>query len=144
VRVYITQEQGGPAIPLGTGLSFRRLLLLTGLRWRYSNPPPHVKVKVTFRLKVSQCVGLGVEPPIGLMARYLLSFDSYGRVFVGREDEPVFCICCWLLSVHSFSGPSPLGIRTIFYCLRFETFLFFASYHSQGHGGGIRPRLRTD
>jgi hypothetical protein len=34
-----------------------------------------------------------------------------------------------------------LGLVTIFYCLRFETFLFIASYDSQGHGGGIRPRL---
>jgi hypothetical protein len=32
---------------------------------------------------------------------------------------------------------------TIFYCLRFETSLFVASYDSQGHGGGIRPRLHT-
>jgi hypothetical protein len=31
----------------------------------------------------------------------------------------------------------------IFYCLRFETSLFVASYNSQGHGGGIRPRLHT-
>jgi hypothetical protein len=39
-RIYIPQEQGGPVIPPGTGLSFRRLLRLAGLRWRYSNPPP--------------------------------------------------------------------------------------------------------
>jgi hypothetical protein len=31
-----------------------------------------------------------------------------------------------------------LGLETIFYCLRFETSLFVASYDSQGHGGGIR------
>jgi hypothetical protein len=30
---------------------------------------------------------------------------------------------------------------TIFYCLRFETSLFVASYDSQGYGGGIGPRL---
>jgi hypothetical protein len=30
-----------------------------------------------------------------------------------------------------------------FYCLRFGTSLFVASYDSQGHGGGIRPRLHT-
>jgi hypothetical protein len=42
-----------------------------------------------------------------------------------------------------FSGPSPLGLVTIFYCLTFETSLFVASYDSQGHGGGIRPRLHT-
>jgi hypothetical protein len=43
----------------------------------------------------------------------------------------------------SFSGPSPLVRATIFDCLRFETSHFVASYDSQGHGGGIRPRLHT-
>jgi hypothetical protein len=36
-------------------------------------------------------------------------------------------------------GLSPLGLATIFYCLRSETSLIVASYYSQGHGGGIRP-----
>jgi hypothetical protein len=40
-RIYIPQEQGGPVIPPGTGFPFCRLLRLAGLRWRYSNPPPH-------------------------------------------------------------------------------------------------------
>jgi hypothetical protein len=75
------------------------------------------------------------------MTRYLLLFDICGLVFVGRplwrEDGSVFCICCWILTAQSFLGP------TIFYCLRFETFLFVATYDSQGHGGGIRPRLHT-
>jgi hypothetical protein len=31
----------------------------------------------------------------------------------------------------------------VFYCLRFETSRFVASYDTQGHGGGIRPRLHT-
>jgi hypothetical protein len=43
----------------------------------------------------------------------------------------------------SFSGQSPVGLMAIFYCLIFETSLCVASYHSQGHGGGIRPRLHT-
>jgi hypothetical protein len=83
------------------------------------------------------------------MTRYLLLFDSYGLVFffVGhplwREDGSVFCIRCWPLPAQSFSSPSPLELPTIFYCLRFETSLFVASYDSQGHGGGIRPRLHT-
>jgi hypothetical protein len=42
-----------------------------------------------------------------------------------------------------YRDPSPVGLVTIFYCLRFETSLFVASYDSQGHGGGIRPRLHT-
>jgi hypothetical protein len=83
----------------------------------------------------------------GLMTRYLLLFDSFGLVFVGRplwrEDGYFFCICCWLLPTQSFSGPSPLGLATVFYCLRFETSLFVASYDSEGHGGGIRPRPHT-
>jgi hypothetical protein len=33
---------------------------------------------------VSQSVSLGVEPHLGLMTRYLLLFDSYGFVSVGR------------------------------------------------------------
>jgi hypothetical protein len=36
-----------------------------------------------------------------------------------------------------------LGLTIIFYCLRFETSLFVASYDSQGHGKGIGPRLHT-
>jgi hypothetical protein len=52
-------------------------------------------------------------------------------------------MCCWPLPAQSLFGPSPLGLATIFYCLRFETSLFVASYDSQGHGGGIRPRLHT-
>jgi hypothetical protein len=43
----------------------------------------------------------------------------------------------------SFSGPSQVGFATIFYCLRFETSLFLASYDSQGYDGGIRPRHHT-
>jgi hypothetical protein len=35
-RIYIPQEQGGPVKPPGTGFPLRRLLRLSGLRWRYS------------------------------------------------------------------------------------------------------------
>jgi hypothetical protein len=40
-RICNPQEQGGPFMTLGTGFTLRRLLRLAGLRWRYSNPPPH-------------------------------------------------------------------------------------------------------
>jgi hypothetical protein len=106
-----------------------------------------VKVKVTLRLTVGQSVSFCVESHLGLMTRYWLLFDSYGLVFVGRplwrEDGSVFCICCWSSPAQSFSGPNPLDLATIFYCLSFETSLFVASYDSQDHGGGIRPRLHT-
>jgi hypothetical protein len=81
------------------------------------------------------------------MNRYLFLSDSYVLVSVGRplwrEDGSVFCICRWLLPAQSFSGPSPLGLSTVFYCLRFETSHLVAFYDSQGHGGSIRPRLHT-
>jgi hypothetical protein len=41
VPVFIPQEQGGPVILPGIGYLFRRLLRLSGLRLRYSSPPPH-------------------------------------------------------------------------------------------------------
>jgi hypothetical protein len=63
--------------------------------------------------------------------------------FVGRplwrEDGSLFCICCWPSPAESLSSPTPLGLVTVFYCHRFETSLFVASYDSQGHSGGIRP-----
>jgi hypothetical protein len=78
---------------------------------------------------------IGVGPHLELMTRYLLLSDSYGLVFLGRplwrEDGSVFCICCWSLPAQSFSGPCPLVLETIFYCLRFETSLFVASYDPQ-------------
>jgi hypothetical protein len=46
-RIYIPQEQGGPVILPGTGFPLCRLLRLAGLRWRYSNPPPHGKTDFT-------------------------------------------------------------------------------------------------
>jgi hypothetical protein len=33
---------------------------------------------------------------------------------------------------------SPVGLETIFYCLRIEISLSVASYDSQGYGGGIQ------
>jgi hypothetical protein len=38
----------------------------------------------------------------------------------------------WPLPAQSLSGPSPLGLATVFYCLRSETSLFVASYDSSG------------
>jgi hypothetical protein len=44
-----------------------------------------VKVKVTLLLTITQSVSLGVEPHLGLMIRYLLLFDNYSLVIVGRS-----------------------------------------------------------
>jgi hypothetical protein len=39
--IYVFQRQAGPVIPPGTRFSFRCLLRLAGLWWRYSNQPAH-------------------------------------------------------------------------------------------------------
>jgi hypothetical protein len=84
---------------------------------------------------------------LGLTTRILLLSDSCGfvdmRRCLWREDESVGYSCCWPSPAQSFSGPSPMGLATIFYCLRFETSLFVASYDSQGYDGRIQLRLHT-
>jgi hypothetical protein len=50
-----------------------------------THSPSQVIVKVTLQPTVSQTASLGVEPHLGLMTRYLLLFDSYGLVSVGRS-----------------------------------------------------------
>jgi hypothetical protein len=93
---------------------------------------------------VCQSVSLGVEPRLGLMTRYLLLLNipvlfSVGRP-LWREDGSVFYTCYWPLPVQYFSGPGPLVLVTIFYCLNFEISLFVASYDSQGHVGNTLSR----
>jgi hypothetical protein len=54
------------------------------------------------------------------------------------EGGSIVYNCCWPSPAQSFSGANPVRLVAIFYCLRYETSLFVASY-----GGGIRPRLHT-
>jgi hypothetical protein len=63
----------------------------------------------------------------------LLMWDALS---LWREDRSVVYNCFWPSPPQSFSGPSPVGLATIFYCFKFETSLIVASYDSQGHGGG--------
>jgi hypothetical protein len=69
---------------------------------------------------VSRPFCLGVSP-----IRFLLLSDISGVVDVGRplwrEDGSVVYNCCWASPAQPFSGPSPAGLMTIFWCLRFET-----------------------
>jgi hypothetical protein len=62
---------------------------------------------------------------LGLMTRFLLLSDSCGFVDVGcslwQENGSAVHSCCRSSSALSFSGPSPGGLVTIFYCLKFET-----------------------
>jgi hypothetical protein len=76
------------------------------------------------RRSVGQCV-LVSSTHLGLKTRFLLLSDSCRFVHVGRplwrEDGSVVYNCCWPSPAQSFSGPSPVGLATILYCLRLET-----------------------
>jgi hypothetical protein len=66
------------------------------------------------------------EPVWGLRPDFYYCQDSCGFVDVGRlhwrEDASVVYNCRWSSSAQSFSGQSPAGPVTTFYCLKFETF----------------------
>jgi hypothetical protein len=58
-----------------------------------------------------------------------------------REDGSVIYNILWPSLAQSFSNPSPVGLATIFYCLRFETSPFVAFYDSQGCAVRIRAPI---
>jgi hypothetical protein len=62
---------------------------------------------------------------VGLATRFLLLSDSWGLVDMGRslwqDNGSAIYNCCWSSPAHSFFSPSPTGLVTIFYCLKFET-----------------------
>jgi hypothetical protein len=76
------------------------------------------------RLSVGQSL-LALSSRLGPKTTFLLLSDSCGFVDVGRplrrEGVSVIYSCYWASPTQSFTGPSPTGLITIFYCLRFET-----------------------
>jgi hypothetical protein len=95
----------------------------------------HVKVKVILRPTVSRPVCLGIKHPSGTYDQIFVIVRQLLVCWCGRslwrEDGSVVYNCSWPLPVQTFSGPTPMGLVTIIYCLRFETSLFVASYDSQ-------------
>jgi hypothetical protein len=129
-------------------LSLPRLLRLAGLWWRYSNPTPESESELFYDWRYTANQFVLAPSPLRLTARIcFLNWRPAVIVLIyhplWREDGSVIYNCCWSSPAHSFSGPSPVELATIFYCLRFETSIFVTSYDSQGYGGGIRPRLHT-
>jgi hypothetical protein len=61
-----------------------------------------------------------------------------------REDGSVVYSCCWSSPAQSLLSPSPRGLVTIFYCLKFQTPPTWRDrspyiYIPQGQGGTVIP-----
>jgi hypothetical protein len=76
------------------------------------------------RLTVSRPVCLGVNPSFGVRDQVLVTAKHLCVCKVGlplwREDRSVVYNCCWSQQRSHSRSPSPTGLMTIFYCLRFE------------------------
>jgi hypothetical protein len=103
------------------------------------------KISLILQPTVGRPVCLGIKHPSG----------AYNQIFITVRQLQV-CSCgvlsvmrwqvCRLQSLLALASAvilrsEPVGLVTIFYCLRFETSLSVPSYDSQGYGGGIQPHL---
>jgi hypothetical protein len=95
--------------------SFSLLTTIT-LNWHNHNQVK-VKAKVMLRLMVSRTV---CQAHIWCPRPHFYYFRQL-RVCWWREDGSAVYNYCWSSPAQSFSGPSSVGLVTIFYCLRFET-----------------------
>jgi hypothetical protein len=102
--------------------SLTNQLLFTSLTY----PQVKVRVKVMLWPMVSRQSVFMSSPYLQPKTRFWLLSDVCGFVDVECllwwEVRSVVYNCCWSLPAQSFSGPSPTGVMTILYCLRFETF----------------------
>jgi hypothetical protein len=99
------------------------LLTIVTLNWLYYSS--QVKIKVMLGPTVSRPVCLAVKHPCRAQCQIFITVrplrvcwcvaPSLMRGRVSRYN------CFWHSPAQSFSGPSPAGLMTIFYCLRFET-----------------------
>jgi hypothetical protein len=118
--IYILQEHCGLVIASATRFSFRRLLRLAGLRWRYSNSPPHgVLVKVKSKSK-SHCDWRSISKswcrvPSGTHDQIFITLWHLRSCFSGAPSlrRGRVCRLYMLLALASvvFLGSESLGIR---------------------------------
>jgi hypothetical protein len=107
-----------PALSLSGPSSFGQVTIFYCLRLAYDQSRSHIATD-------GQSESLGVEPHVRLVTRYLLLLTVtvsflWGALSNERTGLP-FVYAAGSLSAQHFSGPSPLGLATIFYSLTFES-----------------------
>jgi hypothetical protein len=119
-------------------------------QWRTTNHYSHIEhlsLSLVLRPTVSRPLCLGIKHPSGAYDQTFITVRQLRVCWCGALslNRGRVCRLQLLLALASaiILGFESRGLVTIFYCLRFETSIFIASYDSQGYGGCIRPRLHT-
>jgi hypothetical protein len=103
-----------------------------------------VTMSCTESVNLSLMLRSTVSRPVCLVVKH--PSEAYDRIFISVRQ--LAGLLTWALSltwwrVCRLELLLVLASAVIFYCLKFETSLFVASYDSQGYCGGIRPSIHT-
>jgi hypothetical protein len=138
-----------PGYNPGAEFHFLRLLWLAGLlRLRYSIPPPHEYWLAESESSVttdgqSASLSWNKVPICGLRPDFYYYQTLADLLMLGSLSLTRGQVCrlqlLLVLAGAVILMSESVGLATIFYCLRFETSLFVASYDSQSYSGDIQP-----